>query len=294
METDQLRAFCYVVEERSFSNAARRMFVTQPAVSMQIKSLEQEIGQPLFDRSKKDIISTEAGKILYAHAKRIFNEMDYAQNEIDKIQQLVRGQLTIGCSDTVSSYILPSLLSDFLAEYPELEITVQNRPSLHIVQMVTEGIAEMGFVTMPITETNLSIQPFFTYTIVAACSPKHACAKRSGIDLASLAKHRLLLLEPGTKSRMLLDEAFNKLQITPDAIMGFGSVQVQKAFAQKGIGVAVVPDFAVKKEARHKELKVLPIRGVARREIGIILRKNRLLSMAAQRFLSIIDTHGKK
>ncbi len=288
MEFDQLQAFCYVAEERSFSRAARRMFVSQPAISMQIKSLEREIGQPLFDRSTRDIIPTEAGKILYAHAGRIFAEVDYARRKIDSIRQLVRGELTIGCSDTVSSYILPTLLSDFLNEYPDLDITVQNRPSLHIVRMVLEGVAEIGFVTLPLSDSNLVTTSFFSYNMVAVCAPDHLCAKRSKIDFPSLSKQRLLLLEPGTKSRMLLDETFAMLQLTPHAVMGFGSVEVQKAFARKGIGIAIVPDFAVKKDAEDGALVVLPIRGAARRKIGIIQRKNRMLSIAAQRFLSII------
>lgn len=293
METDQLRAFCYVVEERSFSRAAGRMFITQPAISMQIKSLEREIGQPLFDRSKKEVLATEAGKVLYTHAKRIFQEMDYARNEIDKVQQLVRGTLTMGCSDTVSSYILPSLLSVFIKQYPFLTITVQNRPSLLITEMVLQGSAEIGFVTMPMKDAHLSIRPFYTYSVVAVCATDHAYAQQSRADLSSLTKHRLLLLEPGTKSRMLLDEAFSRAKITPASIMGFGSVEVQKAFAKKGIGIAIVPDFSVKKEAEQDELAVIPVRGIARRAIGIITRKNSMLSIAAQRFLSLINEDGK-
>ncbi len=292
MELDQLRSFCFVAEERSFSRAARRMFVTQPAISMQIKSLELEIGQSLFDRSKKEIATTEAGKILYTHAKRIFSEMDNARNEIDKIQQMVRGELIVGCSDTVSSYILPALLADFLKEYPALTITVQNRPSLHILQMILEGSAEIGFVSLPAAGANLDIQPFFTYDDVAVCSPAHAYARHKRISLSALAKHRLLLLEPGTKNRMLIDGAFTKANITPVSVMGFGSVEVQKAFAKKNIGIAVVPEFALRQEIEQGVLKVLSIGGIARRKIGVVVRKNRLLSMAAQKFLSLI--HAKK
>ncbi len=219
MEINQLRAFNYIVMERNFSRAARRMFITQPAISMQIKSLEQEIGQTLFDRSTREIIPTEAGKILYSHTKRIFSEIENARNEIDKIQQLVRGPLIVGCSDTVSSYILPRLLSDFLNIYPDLEITVQNRPSSHIAQMVVEGTAEIGFITIPAQDNNLTVQSFFTYNDIAICSPEHELASRSRVDLKTISKYRLLLLEPGTKSRVLLDEAFTKRPCGPFMIV---------------------------------------------------------------------------
>lgn len=288
MQTDQLQAFCYIVEEKSFSRAASRMFITQPAISMQIKSLEQGIGQALFDRSRKEVIPTEAGKILYRHARNIFDEIESARNQIDAVANLVRGRLTVGCSDTVSSYILPPYLSEFLKKYPELEITVQNRPSQHIVAMVLESSADIGFVTLPVVEQALSVRPFLSYNDVAICSKDHPFTKSARLDLPSLAAHRLLLLEPGTKSRMLLDEEFARARLSPSMIMGFGSVEVQKAFAKTGIGVAIVPDFAVKTREDRNSLAVLPVKGINKREIGIVVRKNRILSIATQRFSDFI------
>jgi DNA-binding transcriptional LysR family regulator len=288
MDIDQLRTFCHVVDEQSFSRAARAMFLTQPAISMQIKSLEQEIGQSLFDRGRKKIVPTEAGTILYGHVQAICHELASARIEMDQIKQLVRGRLIIGCSDTVSSYILPPLLSSFLKQFPELSITVQNRPSLDITRMVIEGAADIGFVTLPVQAKQCIIWPFVSYHDVAVCALDHACAARNRISLPVLAQQRLLLLEPGTKSRMLLDEAFARCGLVPVSIMGFGSVEVQKAFARKGIGIAIVPDFAVENETGKSALKVVPIQGISQREIGIIVRKNRTQSLASQRFLASI------
>ncbi len=293
MDIDQLRSFCFIAEEKSFSGAAQRVFITQPAISMQMKVLEQEVGQILFDRSKKEIYLTEEGKILYNHAKSIFNELEHARNEIDELQKLVRGQLTIGCSDTVSSYLLPGTISEYIEKYPGIEITVQNRPSPHIIQMILERVADVGLVTMPVDDDHLLVRKLFSFKNVAVCSRKHPVAKHSKITLSSLVKNRLLLLEPGTKNRMLLDETFAQAGVKPASIMEFGSVEVQKSFAQAGIGVAIVPDFAVSKIDEKSRLKSISIRKVQKYEIGIIVRKNRNLSPAVKEFIAILCDQNK-
>jgi DNA-binding transcriptional LysR family regulator len=205
----------------------------------------------------------------------------------------VRGQLTIGCSDTVSSYLLPPILSDFIEKYPNIEITVQNRPSPHIIHMVLDRTADVGLVTMPVTDDDLKVRQLFSYRNVAICSPEHSFAKHSSTHLSSLARHRLLLLEPGTKNRMLLDEAFARVNVSPGSLMEFGSVEVQKSFAETGIGIAIVPDFAVRKKRDRNLLKIIRIRRIPRCETGVIVRKNRKLSPAVQEFISLLYAHKK-
>jgi DNA-binding transcriptional LysR family regulator len=129
---------------------------------------------------------------------------------------------------------------------------------------------------------------------VAVCSRDHPVAMLPNMTVSSLVKHRLLLLEPGTKNRMLLDEAFIKHGVKPASIMEFGSVEVQKSFAEAGIGIAVVPEFAVSKKDRKGGLKSIPIRKIRKNEIGIIVKKNRKLSPAASEFIAFLDSENKK
>lgn len=294
MDIDQLRSLCFIAEEKSFSGAAQRMFITQPAISMQIKALEEEVGRVLLDRSKKEIYLTEEGEILYKHAKSVFNELEHANNEIDELQRLVRGQLTIGCSDTVSSYLLPRIISGYIEKYPDIEITVQNRPSPHIIKMVLDRIADIGLVTMPVDENNLVVRRLFSYKNVAVCSREHPVAELAKITVPALVKQRLLLLEPGTKNRILLDEAFARSGVKPASVMEFGSVEVQKSFAETGIGVAVVPEFAIGKRDKRGGLKSMPIRKLRKNEIGILVKKNRKLSPAVSEFIALLDSHIEK
>ena len=290
MDLDQLHSLCVIAEEKSFGGAARRMFITQPAISMQMKSLEKELGRILFDRSKKETCLTEEGKILFNHAQRVFNEIEHARNAIDELQKLIRGRLTIGCSDTVSSYLLPDIISGYIEKYPDIEITLQNRPSPHIVAMVLDRVADVGLVTLPVNDSHLVVRKLFAYRNVAVCSREHPVASCKKIPLSSLIKHRLLLLDTGTKNRTLLDEALSRVGLKPRSLMEFGSVEVQKSFAETGIGVAVVPEFAVGKHDRKKGLMKVPVHKLGRNEFGIIINKNRALSPAASEFVAQLES----
>ncbi len=286
MNINQFRAFCFVVEEKSFSRAARRMFVSQPALSMQIKSLEGELGEPLFDRNNRMVLLTDGGEIFYEHVKRIFEEIDSARHQIDEIRELSRGHLRIACSDTVSKYYLLPILSDFLDKHPGIELTVHNKTTQQIVKQVLDMEVDIGLATMPVSHVQLSEKPIFGYHDVAVCKPSHSLAKRSAIDLMGLSQIRLLLLEPGTKSRSLIDQAFINSGCAPGSVMELGSVEVQKDFAKIGLGVAIVPDFAVGGEAKDGTLSVLKIKNVPKRQVGTVIRKTRSLSLAAKTFLA--------
>lgn len=286
MDLAQLKTFCIIIEEKSFSRAAQRLFLTQPAISMQIKALENDIGQVLFDRSTKEIMCTEAGNLLYPCAQRVLQEIDNARNKIDEIKNLVRGQLTLGCSDTVSSYLLPSFLSQFLEKYPFLEVSVRNRPTQFIVRMVLEQEVDIGFVTMPVKNDTLQFCSFHSYHDVVLYSPQHPLSMKTCISLEDLTSYRLLLLEPQTMTRTLLEKAFMQAQCRPQSFMQFGSVEVQKAFARNNLGVAIVPDFAINK--RTERCIARRIRDVPVRDIAVVKKKKRQLSPAANKFWELL------
>jgi len=283
MEIMQLRGFCAVVEEKKFSKAAKRIFVSQPAISMQVKALEYELQEELVIRSRKAILPTPAGKILYQHAKHALEELELAQQKIQELKGAQIGHLSIGCSDTVSNYILPNILSGFLRKFPKVEISIQNKPTMQIIQFIQEMNVDIGIVSLPFANPQLQTQPLFEFKEVALCSKEHPLAGRKQTTLKELTQYRLLVLEATTRSRFLLEKAFAEIGEIPESMMEFGSVEVQKSFAEINLGVAIVPEFSL--PSQHEKLVSIEIKDIPKRWIGIVYRSREKLSKIAETFL---------
>ncbi|MBN1982522.1 MAG: LysR family transcriptional regulator, partial [Chitinivibrionales bacterium] len=290
MNIENLRSFCMIVQEGSISRAARRLFLTQPALSMQLKLLEEHFGEALVYRSKKQITCTEAGRIVHERSELIFRQLEAIKHEIYALKNLVAGTLIISCSDTVSTFLLPQPLAEFARRYPALDITVHNRQTSAIVAQLLQQEIEIGFVTLPVDNPMLVISQFRHYHDVAVCSPHYPLAEKKNVTIQELAHQRLLLLEPGTQSRGLLDRDFARAGVALHSAMEFGSVAVQKAFALHGLGVAIVPEFAVVQECKTKQLCCIPVTGFAKRQIGVAIHKNNPLSPAARAFYRFLES----
>ncbi|MGD9101505.1 MAG: LysR family transcriptional regulator, partial [Anaerolineae bacterium] len=160
MNLRQLRTFMRVVECKSFTWAAEELYLTQPAVSFQIRSLEKEYGIDLLDRSGREIIPTASGQILLDYARRILNLYDESKLEIDRLNNLLRGTLVIGASTGPGEHILPQLLGRFKAQYPSIEIVLRISRTREIIQQVLERVLEIGIVGATVTNDALVFEPF--------------------------------------------------------------------------------------------------------------------------------------
>lgn len=287
MEIAQLKGFRAVVEERKFSLAARRVFLSQPAISMQIKALEEEFGEKLLHRSRKEIVPTAAGKILYQQARKILDEVELTGQKIMNLKGIQIGHLGIGCSDTISHYILPNILKSFLLKFPGIEVGIQNKPTHQIIQMVQDRIVDVGVISLPFTASNLISKRLFTFKEIALCSREHPLAIKKSVDLKSLTRERLLLLEKSTQSRIILEKVFMSLDLNPTAIMEFGSVEVQKSFAEINLGVAIIPEFAFRED--NTKLIALPISDIGEREIGVVYHAKGEASKIVAAFISELE-----
>jgi DNA-binding transcriptional LysR family regulator len=280
----QLKALMTVAEEKSFSRAAGKLFLTQPAISMQIKGLEEELDTRLFDRVGKRVVLTQAGKILRQRAKNIFKEITASTEEIDDLKGLKTGSLTIGCSDTLSRYYLAEKIGQFLSEFPAVEINLLNKTTPEITDLVLDLNLDLGFVILPIQFPRLKVTRVISYRELAVCSTDHPLAERSSIDLRRLADFPLLLLDSMTKSRVLLEQAFHQQGISVQRRLELGSVEVQKALAQIGLGVAIVPDFSVADDDLHR----IDVPQLPDREIGVIFREDRQPPATATAFMQLL------
>ena len=171
MDLHQLRSFYEVVREQSFTRAADKLFLTQPAISLQIKALENELDEILLERNRRQLRLTPAGEILFAHAKAILSRLEQARDDIAALKQVLRGRLAIGTSDTNCTYVLPGVLAEFRARYPAVELDIRNRMSPEVSNLVLNDEVEFGLATLPVKHRDLVSESLFERRDVLICPP---------------------------------------------------------------------------------------------------------------------------
>jgi DNA-binding transcriptional LysR family regulator len=288
MEFDQLRGFLETAREKSFTRAAEKLFRTQPAVSLQIKSLESELGQKLFERHGKRVSLTEAGRLLYGRAEQIFGIVDVIRDDMSGLGELRTGRLTIGTSDTNCAYVLPPVVEAFRLAYPGVEIQLTDRMSPEVARLVVEGTVDFGIATLPVHDTRLDTDPLFLRKEVVIAMSGHPLAERSRLTLNRVAEEPILALEEGSTSRSLTDRIFLEAGVHPRIAMELGSIEVIKKFVEIGLGIAVVPEVAVQAELAAGALSRLKVTGIPSRQVGIVRRTGGHLSPSAEVFLSFL------
>ena len=289
MELNQLRGFYEIAREGSFTRAADKLYLTQPAISLQVKALEEELDVALFERNRRQIRLTPAGEVLVQHARGIFEQLAAAQSEIAALQDVLRGQLVIGTSDTNCTYVLPELLRTFAEEHLHVEVDVRNKMSSEVVRLVLDDAVDFGLATLPVRRRDLVTAECFRRREAFICPPDHPLGGRKIVRLEEIAQYPVLALERGSTSRHLLDESCRRAELVLPVSMNLGSIEVIKRFVESGLGVAVVPQVAVAGEVADGRLAAASIRGVAPRSVGIVERKGRRRAPATEVFIAMLQ-----
>ncbi len=288
MDLYQLRGFYEIVREQSFTRAAEKLFLTQPAISLQIKALEAELQEMLLERNRRQIRLTPAGEILFVHARDIFARIEEAHSDIAALKSVLRGRLAIGTSDTNCTYILPGLLAEFRARHPKVELDIRNRMSPEVGNLVLNDEVEFGLATLPVKHRDLVGEALFERRDVLICPPDHALGKRRRIGLKQVAEHPFLALERGSTSRQLLDEVFRQEELELQVEMNLGGIEIIKRYVEIGLGIALVPEVAVEEEVAAGKLHALQVNGLVKRKIGLVEHKGRRRSQATTAFLDLL------
>ena len=296
MELHQLRGFYEIAREGSFTKAADRLFVTQPAISLQLKALEDELGERLVERSRGRARLTPAGQLLYQRARSVFDELDGMRDDMDALRQVLRGRVTVGTSDTNCTYVLPEVLVEFRERHPGVEVDIRNKMSSEVGRLVLEDEVDFGLATLPLRHPNLDSEALFTRRDLLICPPDHALAARHSVQMKTVMRESLLVLEEGSRSRELLEQAFHEAEMDMTASMSLGSIEVIKRFVEIGFGIAVVPAISVEVEAAAGRLVAISIRGLKTRSIGLVEHRGRRRSAATSALLQVIQKHlsGKR
>ena len=293
MDYDQLASFLEVAKLQSFSRAAEKIYRTQPAVSAQVRLLEQECGERLFDRSGKKVMLTPAGEILHRYAQRIIDLNKEALQAIAELNQTARGKLHLGANEATCLYVLPKTFARFKELYPLVQISIYRNFSHKILQKVQEGAVELGIVTLPLTASNVEIIPLFRDELQVVVPASHALAKKRSATVEEVATFPLILPKTG-RTRVVMDRLLRDYRQFLQVSMELASVETIKKFVGAGLGISLISRTYAQPEVAAGLLKLIPLEGLKiHRELGLIYRRDRYLSLPAKVFIEVVRETAK-
>lgn len=285
MELHQLRYFLAVARTKNFSRAAEQCHVAQPSLSQQIMKLEDELGERLFERTKREVSLTPAGDLLRVHAERVLQEVELARDGVREFRGLVRGRVVLGVLPTVAPYFLPQRLRAFSTRFPAVEVVVHEDTTDQLAAAVLTKEVDLALVSLPVERVGLAAEEFFDEKLLVALPAGHALAKRPRLTFDDLEREAFILMKEG---HCLSGQALQFCRINGFAPqISFRSAQIETvlAFVAKGWGVSVVPEMACTRPMRGVRFRTLA--GMTR-SIGVIHRQARPLSHASRALVDFL------
>jgi DNA-binding transcriptional LysR family regulator len=290
MDTRQLAAFCAVVERKSFSQAAERLGVTQPAVSLQIRSLEQRLGRQLLDRSGRRVEPTEAGLRLYASAQRLLALEEHLLEELDADDEgAITGTLELGASTGPGGTVVPLLLCQFQEQHPDVHVRLTVSDTQTLVDRVAERELELGIVGAGRRHRGVSFEPFFPDEVVLACPPGHRFAGKT-ISLEELKGEQLIVMQEGAGVRQVLEDELRKAGMRLrdlDVKLELGLQESVRSAVLAGHGIAFISRLAIEADLEAGRVGTARVRGLDPvREILLARASGRSQTRAARAFIA--------
>lgn len=289
MDLAQLDAFIHVAREKSFSRAAHKLFRTQPALSIAIKRLEEELGETLFDRSAKGGELTDAGRTLLSYAQRMLNLREEALEAVADYRRMLGGSLTIGANESTSLYLLPALLLRYREAFPQIRINVQRHLSERLPVEVLERNLDFGFLSFEPPQTGLESLVVHKDELVLVVPPGHPFAGREDVALKDLGRETFVAHNARTPARTHIIELFQKHRTPLNIAIELATLETIKDFVRLGAGLAILPRLSVRDGLEAGTLVEVPVKGLAiEKVLRMVYRKEENLSHAAKAFLAIV------
>jgi LysR family transcriptional regulator, transcriptional activator of the cysJI operon len=262
LENFRLKVFRSVAENLSFRKAAEHLFLTQPAITQQIKALESDLGVRLFDRSANRVALTPKGTILLRYAEKMAGLASKAELELGAEEGQFSGELALGVSTTIAQYVLPRLIGAFLREHPRVQLSLQSGNTEEVVDLLLEGKVSIGLIEGPARQRGIRTEPFMRDELVLIMPPESESTHLSGQQLLSSS---LLMREQGSGSRHVVEAALEKAGFKLKAfksVMDLDSTEAIKSAVEAGLGIGFVSRWAISKELELAALKVAQVRGL--------------------------------
>ncbi len=292
MDLDQLHTFLEIVRLKSFSKAAQSCYRTQPAVSAQVRQLEQEMNASLFDRLGTKIALTPAGHIFAEYAEQILALRKRAQDSINELERMPRGELVIAANEATCIYVLPRVFAEFKKRFPNVQILVDRSYGAKVVEAVVDNQADFGITQLPVTEKRLQVAKVHADQIKVVLPPDHPLAAKPFLTAEDLAGIPLLLPKAGT-TRSKLNAWLEPVDDNVHISMELDSTEMIKRFVIAELGISFLPASHIREEVSAGQLAAVPLGPEPMlRQIGLIYRKDKALSKAALGFIEVTLSHS--
>jgi len=296
MADRRLQVFHTVARLLSFTKAAETLHMTQPAVTFQVRQLEEHFNTRLFDRTHNRISLTEAGKRVYEYSDRIFALYSEMENAVREMTGDVSGVLMIGASTTIAEYMLPALLGDFKKQYPDVNVQLKVSNSDGIVHMVETNVIDLGVVESPVMNKNLVVEVCRMDQLVAIVPPHHPLAAQSSVRIEDLLEHPYICREEGSGTREVIAEYMTARGVNSGQVklsMELGSPESIKGAVEAGMGVSIISRATVLKELQLGTLVALTLDPPLERPFSFVHQKQKFRHRAMDELLEFARAYCK-
>ena len=287
MDFDQLETFLEVARLSSFSRAAEKRFRTQPAISAQIRALEEEVGARLLDRSGGKVSLTAAGKVFQRYAEETVQSRRNILTSLAEMERVPRGEIVVGANEATCLYILPEVFAEFKKQYPSVNVMISRAEHARILESIIDNSVDFGIVSLPVTDNRLTVVPIHKDELVIIVTPDHPLAKCKEVPVTALADHPLLMPKSG-RTRDAIENLFSERRMKPNISMELDSSELLKRFVAAGVGVGFISRSNVPEDIRANLLAAVAMADAhIRRDLALVFRKDKALSRAALAFIEI-------
>lgn len=275
MELWQLRTFRVVAETLNFTKASGQLFLTQSAVSHQIKALEEEFGVPLFIRGKRGVILTDAGKNALQYAVKILDETEIMREIVTGREKSVAGRVRVAAATQALVYLFAPLFEEFMDAFEAVELVFRTTVSTEqTVEDILDGKADVGFASLAVYSPNLEVAELFEDELVLVAGKKHRLASGAEVSIKRLARERWILFERGSSIRRATDDFFKRKKIEPETALESNDVYFIKIMIEHGLGISLLPAWAVKEEIERGDLAFVKVKNLnLKRSVAMLSMK---------------------
>jgi len=289
MQIDSLKVFCDLVESESFTKAAQINGVTQSAVSQTISSLERAFKSLLIERSKRNFRLTAEGDVLYDYSKQMLQTYDALLSRLQEIKEDVSGNIRVATIYSIGLHVLPQYVKKFLKSYPTVNVHVEYRRPNQVYEDVLGNIVDLGFVAYPSRDPKLEVVVIRKDPLVVVSHPQHPLAKHKTVKLKALIGQKFVAFERDIPTRKALDKMLKEHNVTVDVRMEFDNIETVKRAVEIDSGISIVPMETVHQEVANRTLVAIRIEDEeCYRTLGIIHKKNKVLSPAIKEFIALL------
>ena len=289
MHIESLKIFCDIFDLKSFSKAAESNFITQSAVSQQIRQLERLWKTKLLIRNKNDLALTQEGELLYKEGKMILERFEALSQNLNKTKQLIQGNVRVASIHGVGLHELPPYIKKFIKQYPKVNVKLEYMRDSQVYNEVIQRRADLGIVAFPKILPQIDVIAFRRDKLVIVCHPKHRLAKFKRVDIKKINGTNFVSFEKGIPTRRIVDQFLHENRVGIKLTMEFDNIETLKKAVEVDAGISILPLVTIKNELTHKTLHAIEISGrPLTRPLGIITSKGRALPPQVNKFINVL------